>query len=828
MGKLAGPTATLPSFIDIILPLAVPGVFTYEVPPGLAGKVQPGVRVVAPFGKGRKLYGGLVLSRDAAPPEGRIVRAITDVLDDQPVATARQLELWQAISDHYMCCPGEVMLAAMPAALVLSSATRLVSAAGHGGAWSGDQRQDILLDALEQRHEMSLEEAAALIGRKNPMPVIKKLLESGALLLAEELKEDWKPRMGRFIHLGEAAQGEEALHRWFDELARAPKQLHILMRYVELSRLFSDDPKEVGREELLKRSGATAADLKKMCDKGIFRMEERPVGTPSPASMAKPAPILSDAQRKALAEVRTGFVDHGTVLLHGVTASGKTELYMELMAEVIARGKQVLYLLPEIALTTQVIARMRARFGDRVAAFHSRLSQRERTDLWMHMLRRPEECPVVVGARSAIFLPFHELGLVVVDEEHDPSYKQHDPAPRYNARDMAAVLAGLHKAKVLLGSATPSMESLYNARQGKYGFAALTVRYGNAVLPEIIRVDLGDMQRRKRMKGSFSDPLVEAIAKAVGRKEQAIIFQNRRGYAPAWQCDTCGWVPECEHCDVSLTYHKRDHTLRCHYCGRHYAPPVRCAACGSNRLRMVGLGTEKVEEELALLLPDAKVARMDQDTTRGKHGFERLLSRFGEGAIDILVGTQMVTKGLDFNQVTVVGILNADNLMRFPDFRAHERAFQLMAQVAGRSGRKKDPGTVFIQGRDIHHPIIDMVARHDVEAMYHREIALRQAHSYPPFSRMVRLLFKDRDEARVQGTAQAMADSLRPVLGDRVLGPEPPPVARVRDKYLRVVLLKLARGHYRSEKTFLRDAIDRLFVEKPHRSVQLQVDVDPA
>lgn len=816
----------VPFFADILLPLAVPGIYTYEVPEDLQGKVAPGIRVVAAFGKGRKSYSGMVVRTHGQAPEGHAVRAISAVLDDSPVALPEQLALWQAISGHYMCTPGEVMVAALPGALVLSSTTRLVAAATPEN-WTGNARADLLLSALEERHEMSLEEAGKLLGVKDPMPAVKRLLNSGALRLAEEMKDTWKPRMEQFVHLGQAATGEEALHRWFDELEKAPKQLHLLMRYVDLSRCFGDAPREVRRQELLQRSGSDAATLNRLCAKGLFEVVERPAGVPSTEAVNKAAPALSEAQAKALAEVRSTFRERQTVLLHGVTASGKTELYMELIAERLSKGEHVLYLLPEIALTTQIIARLRARFGDRVGVFHSRLSQRERTDLWMRMLQDPDACPVVVGARSALFLPFRRLGLVIVDEEHDPSYKQHDPAPRYHARDMALVLGGLHGAKVLLGSATPSMESLYNARQGKYGFVALNVRYGEAALPAIAKVDLRDMQRRKLMRGHFSEPLIQAITGALARKEQVIIFQNRRGYVPAWQCDTCGWVPECEHCDVSLTYHKRDHTLRCHYCGRSYPPPISCASCGSNRLRMVGLGTEKVEEELALLLPEARVARMDQDTTRGKHGLERLLERFGEGSIDILVGTQMVTKGLDFQQVTVVGILNADNLLRFPDFRSHERAFQLMAQVAGRSGRKRDPGTVYIQAKEIHHPVIDLVAAHDVEGMYARELPLRQAHGYPPFSRMVRLLLKHRDEARVEAAGQALAALMRDRLGERVLGPEPPPVARVRDKHLRTLLLKLRRGQYHAEKDFLQQAIDRIFVQDEHRAVQVQVDVDP-
>jgi primosomal protein N' (replication factor Y) len=735
--------------------------------------------------------------------------------------------LWEAIGSHYMCTLGEVMLAALPGALVLSSATRLIAAPDVPASWTGDVRRDLILDAIEQRHELSLAQAGELLGLKDPMPVIKRLLDSGALMLAEELETKYKPRLERFVRLTPEAREEAALHRWFDALERAPKQLHLLMRYIELSRCLSDDPREVKRDQLLRSSDASAAELKRLCEKGVFAIEERLAGAPSGELLRKPPATLSEPQAKALSEVLNGFDGKETILLQGVTASGKTEIYMELMQKAIARGEQVLYLLPEIALTTQIIGRLRARFGERVAVFHSRLSQRERTELWLRMLREPAAHPVVVGARSALFLPFHRLGLVIVDEEHDPSYKQHDPAPRYNARDMAVVLAGLHGAKVLLGSATPSMESLYNARTGKFGFAKLTVRFGDAALPTIVKVDLADAQRRKRMRGNFSQTLITGIEQALARKEQVIIFQNRRGYVPAWQCETCGWVPECEHCDVSLTYHKHDHGLRCHYCGRRYTPPTRCAACGSNRLKMVGLGTEKVEEELALLLPEARVARMDQDSTRGKYGFERLLARFGEGAIDILVGTQMVTKGLDFDQVTVVGILNADNLMRFPDLRAHERAFQLMAQVAGRSGRKQDPGTVFIQGRDIHHPLIGLVASHDVDGMYARELPLRQAHGYPPFSRMVRIVLKHRDKGRVQTTAQVFADALRERLGDRVLGPEPPTVARVRDKHLLVVLLKLEKRNYRAEKAFLSDVIDRIFADPKHRAIQVQVDVDP-
>ncbi len=815
------------SFADIILPLAVPGVFTYVIPEAIGSRVVVGARVVVPFGRGRKLFSGLVRKVHDEHPPYRDPRELLSVLDETPVVTEMQLALWQKISDHYLCTLGEVMLAAMPGALVLSSATRIVAAPEMKTNWTGKAKHDMLLDALERRHELSLGDAAQLLGVRDPMPVIKKLLEEGSLMIAEEIAEKFKPRVDRFVRLVTTASSEEALHSWFDKLDKAPKQLNLLMRYVELSQCLGSDPREVKRDQLLRSSGATGADLKKLCEKGLMEVYERTAGSPAEISGQKRANALSEAQHAALEQVRAAFTEKHVALLHGVTASGKTEIYMELIAEAIARGEQTLYLLPEIALTTQVIGRLRARFGDRVSVFHSRLSQRERTELWMRMIADPATHPVIVGARSALFLPFNRLGLVVVDEEHDTSYKQHDPSPRYHARDMAVVLASLHKAHVLLGSATPSMESSFNARSGKFGYAELLVRFGDAVLPKVHRVDIADAAKRKKMRGHFSETLIESITQAIARKEQAIVFQNRRGYVPVWQCETCGWIPECDHCDVSLTYHKFQHGLRCHYCGREYAPPTRCASCGSNRLIMIGFGTEKIEEELTQLFPDARIARMDQDTTKGKQAFERILTRFGEGGTDILVGTQMVTKGLDFDQVTVVGILNADHLMRFPEFRAHERAFQLMSQVAGRSGRKRDPGNVFIQARDVEHPVIALVVAHDTNGMYEREIEHRRAHGYPPFTRLVRITLKHRLEERVASTANALANALRDRFGDRVLGPEPPLVARVRDKHLRTIMIKLERTRYRSEKEFLSNVIDQLFADVAHRAVQLVVDVDP-
>ncbi len=813
-------------YADVILPLAVPGTFSYALTEEL-GNVVAGMRVAVPFGRGRKLYGALVQRVHTERPAHKNVRAVLSVLDRTPVVTVEQLQLWERIANHYLCTLGEVMIAALPAQLSLSSETRLVAGSPEQLDIAVKGRAAILLHALEERHVITLQEAGDLLNTKDPMPMVRTLMEKGALMLEEELRDTWKPRMVSHVALMSEASSEEALHAWFDRLEKAPKQLHVLMRYIELGRIFSDAPKEVERNMLLKKSSATPAILDTLVKKGLFRIDVREAGQPAENALTNSVPTLSSAQSEALAQVRKAFAEKDVVLLRGVTSSGKTELYITLIHEALARGEQVLYLLPEIALTGQIISRLRERFGDRIAVSHSRMAQRERTELWLRAVQSDVPPSVIVGARSALFLPYKKLGLVIVDEEHDPSYKQQDPAPRYHARDMAVVLADLHRAKVLLGSATPSLESHHNALSGKYGHAELLVRFGDVEMPAITRVDLRDSHKRKLMRGHFSRTLIETIESALNRKEQAIIFQNRRGYVPVWQCETCGWVPECDHCDVSLTYHKLHHQLRCHYCGRHYPPPSSCGSCGSPRLKMLDFGTEKIEEELQEIFPDRKIARMDQDTMRGKHALDRILTNFGQGAIDILVGTQMVTKGLDFDHVSVVGILNADNLMRFPDFRAHERAFQLMAQVAGRSGRRKTAGTVIIQAQDVHHPVLDLVVRHDVDGMYKREIGHRQEHGYPPFLRLIQLTVKHKQEERVIATAAALGIALRDGLGERVLGPEVPIVSRVRDKHLRRLLIKLRRSAHTREKNFVRDVIDKVFSQQEHSSVQLVTDVDP-
>lgn len=811
-------------YVDVILPLALPGTFTYEVPEGHQPVV--GGRVVVPFGKGRKQYGAIVVRLHEERPLARRARPLISVLDERPMVTRSQLELWQRVASHYMCSLGEVLLAALPTSLNLSSETKLM--AGHTDLdVKLTPREAILLNALEARQQLTMGEASDLLGVKDPMPRVERLMALGVLVLAEEVHDRYKPRMVRYVRLSAEAGTEEALRSWFDRLERAPKQLHVLMKYIELSRCLSGSPREVARNGLLAGSGATAQVLRELCTKGVLEEYERPAGAPDPERSGSGPPSLSAAQEVTMEKLQKGLQEHAVALLRGVTSSGKTEIYMKAIEEQLAQGRQVLYLLPEIALTTQVIGRLEARFGDRIHVHHSRLGQRSRTALWERMLREPASVPIIIGARSALFLPFSDLGLVIVDEEHDPSYKQQDPAPRYHGRDMAIVLASIHGARTILGSATPSVESRFNAAQGRYAHAELLVRHADAPMPEVVLVDMREARKRRTVQGHFSQQLLDAMQRAMARREQVIIFQNRRGYVPVWQCETCGWVPECDDCDVSLTYHKHEHALRCHYCGKRYTPPTSCGQCAGSRLRMIGLGTERIEEELALHFPEARIARMDQDTTRSRQAFSTILERFAEGDLDILVGTQMVTKGLDFARVSVVGIPDADALLRHPDLRAHERAFQLMAQVAGRSGRGNTGGTVYIQARDVGHPVFRFVLAHDAEGMYERELLMRRDHGYPPYTRLVRFTLKHRVEERVAATAQALTAALHPHLRERVLGPETPAVGRVRDLHIRNVMVKLLRNNYRNEKAWLAEVVDRLFSMDDHARVRLIVDVDP-
>lgn len=818
-------------FADVLLPLAFAGALTYAVPPAMINQVAPGRRVVVPLGRGReKAYTAIVLHVHGKAPQEVKPKSIITMLDKSPLVNTYQLDLWMDMAAHYLCGPGEVMAAALPNVFMLTSESRISASGTTVPEGRLSDRALRVLDALEQQPVLTMEALREVVGTGDATTTVNELIAAGAVTMAEELKERYAEPTEKYVRLGAKSNTEELLHQWFDALERkgSEKQQRALMKFVELSGCFGPRERPVKRTALQKSSGVDAAVIKQLEKKGVLEIFDRKEEVAPGSSVSGGIVVdFSPAQTQAMQDVRARMTEHAVTLLRGVTASGKTEIYVQLISDAIARGEQVLYLLPEIALTTQVIGRLRKWFGDRVLVYHSRLSQSERAGIWKRMLEDPFSSPIVLGARSAVLLPFSKLGLVVVDEEHEPSYKQQDPAPRYHARDTAILLARQHNAKVLLGSATPSMESMYNARSGKYGQAELLSRFGDAPMPVIETIDLADARKRKQMRGHFAQALLDKITGALAQREQVILFQNRRGYVPLWQCEICDWTPECEQCDVSLTYHKRRHRLSCHYCGREYEPPTACAKCGSRRLRMLGFGTEKVEEDLALIFPEARIARMDQDTTRGKHAYHRILTDFSEGAIDILVGTQMVTKGLDFDHVNLVGVLSADGLLRFPEFRAHERAFQLMAQVAGRAGRRNKAGTVAVQTHDPGHPVIGFVKHHDVEGFYEREIEQRHKHLYPPFSRLVRLTLKHVKEERVIATAQALTDALRPIFGERVLGPETPAVARVRTLYLRNVLVKLQRGAHHTEKEALRDVIDRLFAEKAHAAVRLITDVDP-
>ncbi|MCB0793861.1 MAG: primosomal protein N' [Flavobacteriales bacterium] len=811
----------------VIVPVAVKGPFTYALDPqGTA--VGRGMRVVVPFGTGRKLYTGIVVrTHDQAPGSTR-TRKVHSVLDQEAIVPERVIRFWMDMANHYLCSAGEVMLAAMPAQLVLNSSTRICTTASTPTYPAGNAGEAIFLSALEDQGRLSIEQAGELLGVKDPLRKIKDLIEAGAVGLEEHVRDTFRPRTKRMVRLAESARDEASLRTWFDTLEKAPKQLAILMRFIELGRGQRTGEQLINTPHLLKSAGADRSALRTLIAKGLFEEVQVQDGL-EPTDPIGPAelPTLSQAQSRALAEVRERFGTHPVVLLQGVTGSGKTELYMHLIQEALDQGGQVLYLLPEIALTKLSVQRLRNRFGEHVHLFHSRLTPHQRAELWSKLASDKGGRAIVLGVRSALLLPFQDLHLIIVDEEHDPSFKQHKPAPRYNARDMAVTMASPDRVRVLLGSATPSLESAFNARTGKYGFVKLTERYGGSTLPEVVTVDLREAQKKKRLKGHFSPQLLQAVDRAVQRREQVILFQNRRGYSPIWQCTSCGHIPGCAHCDVSLTYHKRDHDLRCHYCGCNYEPPTACPECRSGTLRMLGSGTERIEEELTGLLPEVRVARLDQDTARGKHAVEQLMSRFDDGELDVLVGTQMVTKGLDLDRVSLVGIMNADRLWGFPDLRAHERAFQLMAQVAGRSGRRRDPGQVIIQAYDIAHPVLQFVLQHDVDGFTDRELEHRRVLGYPPFSRMVRFTLKHRKEGLVAAAAAHMARELRHHFGDRALGPEVPAVAWVRDQHIRNILVKLRRSDHAREKALLAGVFEHMVRSEEHGRVRIIADVDP-
>ncbi|MEM9050610.1 MAG: primosomal protein N' [Bacteroidota bacterium] len=815
-------------FADVVLPLALPKTFTYRIPQNMVGFVEEGIRVVVPFGK-RKLYTGIIVRIHEKAPQGYTAKYIDDILDENATVNEKQLKLWDWISSYYLCTKGEVMLAAMPSAMRLGSESKFIpNPAFDGEITSLSDREQLLLQVLTDREVMSAAEVSEFLEIKSIQPTMKKLLDASAILVMEDLKAGFKPKIEKFVRLTEECRDEDGLEAAFRAIQRAPKQEELLMAFIQLSNRYGADDKEVQKTVLQKRANANSAQVMALAKKGIFDIYEKEVGRLVYGKGGGASPIeLSDIQQKALDEIQKSFEQKQVALLHGVTSSGKTEIYISLIKEQLEKGKQVLYMLPEIALTTQMINRLKAHFGDQVAVYHSKFSQNERVELWQTIGdKHGKKARVVLGARSSIFLPFSDLGLVIVDEEHESSFKQFDPAPRYNGRDAAIVLAGIHGAKTLLGSATPSFESYYNAKSGKYGYVELTERFGGVELPEIQTVSLS---AKDGNTGFLTKELIEGIKTALDQNEQVILFQNRRGYAPILLCNTCGWSPECTRCDVSLTYHKSQDRFVCHYCGSRYSAPPNCAACGSHSLRLAGVGTERIEEELPIYFPEAQVERLDLDSTRSKHAYSRILGDFQNGSIDILIGTQMVTKGLDFDRVSLVGILNADLLLKFPDFRARERAYQLMTQVAGRAGRKQKRGKVIIQSQDPNQWLIQQVKAGNYEGVLNQEIKERREFSYPPFTRLIRLTVQHKEMEMVDFCASELKKEMLSIVPEKsILGPEYPMVARVKNRYNKNLLLKINRNQNLAEfKTKMNQIILPFFARKEFKSVRLIINVDP-
>lgn len=818
-------------YVDVLLPLPLANWYTYSLPESLEGQVQTGSRVIVSFGR-KKFYTALVANVHYCPPEGYEIKDVTEVLDTRPILLPQQFRLWKWMASYYLCTMGDVYKAALPSGMKLESETIVTANPDYEATTPLAPREQQVLDLLAQDPEQCITQLEKRTdATRNILPVINSLLAKGAISVKEELKRNYKPKTEIRVKLSPDCQTEERLHQLFDELGRAPKRLALLMKYLELSGFFTDKAslREVSKKELLTRADATPTIFNGLVEKGIFETYLYEVGRLDREQTHTVAiNPLNPAQQAAYDAILSHFREKNVCLLHGVTSSGKTEIYIHLIRQAIENGQQVLYLLPEIALTTQITERLKRVFGGRIGIYHSKFPDAERVEIWQKQLRPEGHYDIILGVRSSVFLPFHNLGLIIVDEEHETTYKQQDPAPRYHARDTAIMLASIYGAKVLLGTATPSIDSYHNALAGKYGLVALNERYKDIRLPEIRIVDIKELARKKMMNGPFSPELLAAVRQALERHEQVILFQNRRGFAPMIECKVCGWVPKCKNCDVSLTYHKGLNQLTCHYCGYTYAVPRSCPACGSVELVNRGFGTEKIEDNIREIFPDAKVARMDLDTTRSRSAYERIIADFEAGKTHILIGTQMVSKGLDFDHVSVVGILNADNMLNYPDFRAHERAFQLMAQVAGRAGRRDKRGLVILQTKSPDLPVIHQVVTNDYKQMYEDQTAERKLFHYPPFCRFIYVYLKHRKEDVVTQAADTLAAWLRTAFGDKVLGPDKPPVGRIQMLFIKKIVIKLDLNMSGTKvRDYLLSVQRQLIEDERFRSLVVYYDVDP-
>lgn len=819
-------------FADVILPLPLNATYTYRIPDAMS--VQVGERVIVPL-RGRKFYTAIVDRIHEEEPQGFEVKEIQEKIDDTPVLLPEQLRLWHWMADYYLCALGDIFKAALPSGMKIESETVVVRNAEELPDHFRQERYIRLWRVLEKTPEQSLVSLEKNSGVHPVLNVVRSLLEAGLVSIKEEVRSSYRPRTAIYVGLNAPYMTEQSLIQAMEEMKRAGKQLQLLHCFLDISgwavALQEGKPdlaKSVARDVLLHKSGVQAPVLLALLKRGILVQEEREVGRLRNGEIRlQPPVILSAEQQRAYTEICTAFRNKSVCLLHGVTSSGKTEVYIHLIQSYLEKKKQVLFLLPEILLTTQLTERLQRVFGSRLGVYHSKFSDAERVEIWKKQLSS-EPYDVVVGVRSSVFLPFRNLGLVIVDEEHESSYKQQDPAPRYHARNVALVLASYFGAHTLLGTATPSFESYYHARSGKYALVNLSTRYAQVALPEVQVVDIKELGRRKQMQGPFSPMMLEAIREALQAKEQVILFQNRRGFAPIVQCKECDWIPKCKNCDVSLTYHKRLGQLTCHYCGFTCAVPSKCPSCGNTELLHKGFGTEKIEDEIQRIFPEARVARMDLDTTRSKRAYEHILASFEDGGTDILIGTQMVSKGLDFDRVRVVGILDADSMLNIPDFRSYERAFQMMSQVAGRAGRRGKQGLVLLQTRNPDLPVIRQVVEHDYMSHYLTQMQERRIFHYPPFCHLIYVYLKHRYEPVLDRLAEDLSYRMRQLLGERVLGPDAPPVGRIQLLYIRKIVVKVeATASLAKVRHALSTLCHQLLLEDPYKTAQLYFDVDP-
>ena len=816
-------------YIDVILPLPLRASFTYQVPDIWESEIRVGMRVIVPFGK-KKLYTAIVYIIHTQPPTLPYeIKEIAGILDANPILRYPQLRFWEWISSYYMACMGDVFQAAVPAGMKIESETTVCINPEFEAETALAPKEQEILDVLSDGKATTVDALSKLLSFSNILPVLKNLLDKNAVEINEELTEKVRAKTEIYIRIQPEYNSEEKLRDLFDELKRAKKQLDLLMSYIDLSKMLIPSRfTEVSKKSLLEKSGASAAVLNGMLEKNIFECYKKEVSRFSDYSAdTREIHPLNEFQQVALRETELKFLEKPVVLLHGVTSSGKTEIYIHLIKKTISEGNQVLYLVPEIALTTQLTSRLKRVFGDRLGVYHSRFSDAERVEIWNNVLN-DKSYDIIIGVRSSVFLPFRKLGLIIIDEEHESSYKQYDPAPRYNARNAAIMLGTMHGAKTLLGTATPSIESYHNALNGKYGLVEIAQRHNDMKLPDFMIVDTKEAYHKKQMNGHFSDTLIAKMSKALENREQIILFQNRRGYAPYIECKQCAHVPKCKNCDVSLTVHKAFNILSCHYCGYTEPIPAICPACKTPGLGTKGFGTEKIEDEIKIQFPDARIARMDYDTTRSKKAYERIITDFEQQKIDILIGTQMVTKGLDFECVSIVGILNADNMLNFPDYRAHERAYQLMAQVSGRAGRKHKQGLVILQTSVPEHPVIKQVLNNDYASMFKTQQIERQEFKYPPFYRIIEIELRHRDIQICKQSAHELANQLRAIFGTRILGPVEPPVSRIQNMFIRQIIIKIENeASPIRAKELIHAATDTLLSDNRFKAVRLSIDVDP-